>query len=205
MYSYPSYGLGAAGTTGQKAAASVGAGIVAASPFTGPAAPFVALAGTLVEIFSSVFGGCGSSCTLSSQAANQVEQVLKQNLDAYMAVPTPRPRSVQVAALSVFDQAWNQLNHACGQIGGPGGKNCISDRQSGACHWQNGGQCWNWFVGYRDPIANDPNVVDDSALNTSVTGGITNTVTSIGKQLGLSTSTLALLALGVGAFIFFKD
>src|SRR5215472_1920517 len=44
-------------------------------------------------------------------------------------------------------------------------KDHIGDCQQGACHYQpQPGQCWNWFIGYRDPIASDPQV----ALNASI-------------------------------------
>ena len=45
----------------------------------------------------------------------------------------------------------------------------MNDRKQGACHYQVNGQCWNWFIGYRDPIANDPAVVPDPT--TTMAGG----------------------------------
>jgi hypothetical protein len=34
------------------------------------------------------------------------------------------------------------------------------------------GECWNWHNGYRDPIANDPNVVDDTLSTSSASGAV---------------------------------
>lgn len=132
-----------------------------AVPFIGPA-----LAGATLLISSLIKNsGCGQTCVITSQWANQAAQALQQNLDAYRAMPTPRPRSAQQLAIQNFDQIWQTLVQQCSQPNlGDAGKRCISDRQQGACHYKDNGQCWNWFVGYRDPIANDPNVVDDSVL-----------------------------------------
>jgi hypothetical protein len=119
--------------------------------------------------------GCGQTCVITSQWANQAAAKLDQNLDAYFALPTPRPRSAQVVCLAVFDSVWQTLQQQCGQEGtGDAGKRCITDRQAGACTWHQDktpghpgepaiGECWNWFSGYRDPIANDPDVYDDTA------------------------------------------
>jgi hypothetical protein len=173
--------MGAAGTTGANVAKSVGQALVYAAPFTGPAAPFVALAGEITQLLSQLFGGCGQTCILASNDANAVEQKLIQNLNMYLAIPAPRAASAQAAALANFDQVWNTLVQACGQIGGPAGDNCIADRHAGSCKWKaspggweadgkyvpagpagSGSTCWNWFAGYRDPIANDPHVVPDA-------------------------------------------
>jgi hypothetical protein len=108
--------------------------------------------------------GCGVTCVETSQWANKAEPLLQQNLKAYQALPTPRTVSQQAAALANFDAIWNQLVQLCGQPGtGNAGVRCVSDRQAGACKWKNAaGVCFNWFSGYRDPIAND-SVVPDSA------------------------------------------
>ena len=57
---------------------------------------------------------------------------------------------------------------------GSAGVACIADRQQGACHYQVNGQCWNWFTGYHDPIANDPQVT----LNTA-SGVLPASITSV--------------------------
>jgi hypothetical protein len=97
---------------------------------------------------------------------------------------------MQVAALNTFDTAWQALQQACGnpQLGAAG-QRCISDRQAGACTWKasaggwqadgtykmwgaagSGSDCWNWFIGMRDPIANDPNVQPDPVPSSPASG-----------------------------------
>lgn len=134
---------------------------------------------------ASFFKGCGQTCVQTSNWANQAEPLLQQNVQHYLNSPV-RYRSMQAAALNNFDTVWKALTAACGQPAlGPAGQRCISDRQAGACKWQTDGQggpagsgsvCWNWFIGYRDPIANDPGVQDDPvaaapASDTSAGGG----------------------------------
>lgn len=108
--------------------------------------------------------GCGQTCIVTSQWANEAEDLLKKNLAGYLALPTPRPRSAQNTALSNFNVVWARLQQMCGEPAtGDAGRRCIADRQQGACKWQDSsGQCWNWFAGYHDPIASDLNVADDS-------------------------------------------
>lgn len=56
---YPPRG-GCSGTgsgTARKVVSTAGAGALAVAPFTGPAAPFVAIGGAIVSLFSSLFGG----------------------------------------------------------------------------------------------------------------------------------------------------
>ncbi len=134
--------------------------------------------------------GCGQTCIETSQWANQAAAALQQVLDAYFALPAPRTQAQQAVALASFDGIWHQLQQACGQPGtGNAGVRCISDRQRGACTWKQAyapvypgepeiGECWNWFNGYRDPIANDPVVPDASpvdSLTTSVSSALSLT------------------------------
>lgn len=108
----------------------------------------------------------------ATQIVDQIEPKLQENLRAYFS--GPRTRASQLQALHNFDAAWEAMKQACqnSQLG-DAGKRCISDRQQGACHWKTkciqwvdgvcvdyqldpAGECWNWFVGYRDPIEKDP-------------------------------------------------
>jgi hypothetical protein len=186
----PSRGFGAA-TGGQDVTAS-GALLLQTAPFTGPAAPFVAIAGAITEFLGAmgVGSGCGQTCVLSTQYANQAESYLRQNLAAYQALPSPRPLSAQTAALANFDTVWADLVQQCSNPAlGDAGARCISDRQRGSTAY--GG--WSWFSGYRDPISSDA-VYDDS-----VAGAASNLVASAGSAVGslggVSLGTLALLAI----------
>src|SRR6185312_6013104 len=145
-------------------------GAAAAIPIVGAA--IAALGFGIEAILQS---GCGQPCVVTTAWANQAEAALQQNISEYFAIAAPRPKSVQAAALANFDVIWHSLVQQCNSpaLGDPG-QRCITDRQAGACKWHQTttppwgtpqqGQCWNWFNGYRDPIANDPDVVSDTAL-----------------------------------------
>ena len=151
--------------------AAVAAGLipVAAIPFVGPIIAGVAILATVLIKNS----GCGKTCIQTSQWANEAAELLQQNLDAYRSLPVPRSRANQALALQTFDQVWARLSEMCSDPQwGDAGRRCISDRQRGACTWKDAGECWDWFKGYRDPIANDSNVVDDSLSASSVSGAL---------------------------------
>jgi hypothetical protein len=163
--------------------------------------PVGAVIGGLIAIGSTVaslFGGCGQTCVQATNIANQVGGVMNQNVTQYLAAPI-HYQSLQAAALNNFDTAWAALVQACSnpQLAAAG-QRCISDRQRGSCKWKtspggwqqqsgkwvyvapgpsgSGTTCWDWFVGNRDPIANDPTVVADppaasAAAASSTTGG----------------------------------
>jgi hypothetical protein len=180
-------------STAVSAAAAAGLISTSAIPVIGPAIAVAALVATLLIKNS----GCGATCIQTSQWANQAANALQQNLDAYFALPIPRAQSNQALALQTFDQIWAQLVKSCGDPQwGNAGKRCISDRQAGACKWKQDktggypgepamGECWNWFNGYRDPIANDPNVVPDTMATT-----VSGTVATLESDLGLSSSSM---------------
>jgi hypothetical protein len=151
--------------------------------------------------------GCGQTCIVTSQWANQAAAKLQQILDGYFALPAPRTQAQQAVALAAFDSVWQVLNQQCSQPGtGDAGVRCITDRQAGACTWKQKyapvypnepeiGACWNWFNGYRDPIAKDPVVPDQT---TSVSDDISSVLTSAGSSSSLLplAAVLALVALG---------
>jgi hypothetical protein len=171
---------GAISSTGTLAAGSTILGLApaVALPIIG-----AALAGVTLLVTKLIANsGCGITCVETSEWANKAEPLLKQNIDAYFALPSPRSQSAQAAALQNFDAIWNQLVQLCSQPGtGNAGKRCISDRQAGACVIKQTssspllkypgepqpGSCWNWFSGYRDPIAQDQAVPDSAAAQLS--------------------------------------
>lgn len=164
--------------TGAVAALSLAGVITSATasaliPIIGPA-----IAGITLGISAILNSGCGQTCIVTSNWANQAEQLLQQNIAAYFALPEPRSQSAKNIGLANFDNVWNYLSQQCGQQAlGTAGVNCVKDRQAGACTWKQTatssllqypgepqpGQCWNWFNGYRDPIANDLAVPDSQA------------------------------------------
>ncbi len=163
---------GAIGASAASAAAAGGSAVILgmapalALPIIGAALVGVTI--LVTELIKN--SGCGQTCIQTSQWANQAADALQKNSDAYFALPVPRPLEAQLVALQNFDAIWAQLKQMCGDPQwGDAGRRCISDRERGACVWHQNrsgghpgepamGECWNWFVGYRDPIANDPNV-----------------------------------------------
>ena len=218
------------GVTGGQEVSSAGAVIMGAAPYTGPAAPFVAIGGLIVEFLGQmgVGSGCGQTCVLSTQYANQAEALLGKNIAAYFAIAAPRPLSAQTAALANFNTVWNDFVQQCNNPAlGSQGQTSIAERQAGSCAWKQpankvppwgtppAGACWNWWSGYRDAIAQDQ-VYDDS-VSTVVTDAA-NVATASASQavssleasafqavssLGLSTPALlglvAVAALGIWA------
>jgi len=201
----------------------------------------ISAATAIAVAIEGLFKGCGQTCIEASRIADQVSSLLVQNAQNYVHSPV-RTQSMQVAALQVFDNAWAQLVQACNSAQlAQAGQNCISDRQRGACKWKtspggwvtntdgtctytwagaagSGTTCWDWFTGMRDPIANDPCVIPDSALSsastspsasTTATGGGSGSATTGGGVISSSpfstlTSSvpLPLLLIGGGLLVF---
>ena len=154
------------------------AGVAAATGVGVVAAPFLALGGAIAEMLASfgVGSGCGQTCVLSSDFANEASAKLDQNIQMYFALPIPRPASAQAAAVANVQTIFNWVQQQCGnpQLG-QAGQDCISQRlDPNACHWKAlppsypgepaADDCWNWVNGYLYPIQNDPNVVPDAML-----------------------------------------
>jgi hypothetical protein len=202
---------------GQASTASVG--ILGANPIGAG----IAIAGELLQIGNTIDNmitnsGCGATCIQASNVVNQAEPLLAQNLAAYLALPQPHTAADQQQALANFASVWAVVNNACASPTlGIAGAHCLSDRISGACAyktspggWQNGvyvypgangsgSTCWNWFVGYHDPIANDPTVVAGSSGSATSSSSCLSLLTPFGISdpcigpIGGLTAALAIL------------
>lgn len=166
--------------------------------------------------------GCGETCIETSQWANQAEPVLLQNINAYFALPAPRTQSQQNAALANFIAIWTTLENQCSQAGlGTAGQDCISDRQAGACTWKQTaissllayvpygepdvGECWNWWSGYHDPIANDQVVADDPSAVAQVQSNIASAVSGVSSLLSGNTGIFIVGAALLGILVLGSD
>lgn len=154
------FGINTAGSIGTAFAAGSGALAGTASALgisTGvlTAGIGAALAGvTLLVDHLIANSGCGQTCIVASDFANQAEVLLKQNLAAWNA--EPHTVSNQQQALANYAALWNKLMQLCGDPAlGNAGKRCISDRERAGK--------FPWPTWYYDPIANAADVVDDSA------------------------------------------
>jgi hypothetical protein len=200
----------AGGIAGSTAGLLTAAGVIQGVPVAGQ---IIGAALAITAVIASMFKGCGSSCILTTQEVNSVEPYMQQNLSQYLAAPVSA--ATQQEALANFNQLWQGVINYCNQPSmANAGKKCISDRQQGSCAyktspggWQqnngvwtyeypgangSGSTCWNWFVGYHDPIANDPRVaaaaiaVAPTAAATagSSVGGSANAAAAPGFNLG---------------------
>jgi hypothetical protein len=152
----------------------VGAGIVQSVPVAGQ---IIGAALAITAVIAGLFKGCGQTCILTTEEVNKIEPYMQQNVQQYLAAP-PSP-TTQQEALANFNQLWQAVVNYCNQPSmASAGQRCISDRAQGSCKyrtspggWQqtggtwkyvapgsngSGTSCWNWFIGYHDPIANDP-------------------------------------------------
>lgn len=187
----------AAATLGT-ASAMGAAWATAAIPVVGPI-----IAGVTVALMM-IFGRKGPKQRVATtEIVNKVEPLLQQNLQGYLS--GPRTVSSQAQALANFDAGWQFILDNCGipEMGNPG-KACISDRQAGACTWQEAGECWDWFKGYRDPIANDPQVKPDPLMDTatgSLVDALTGGIFTSGGGIGSTGLLIGLALLAVAFFV----
>lgn len=161
-----SMAISGAATTGAILTGLAHMGMISAA--FGPAAPIAAAIAGIATIgiaIANQFHGCGTTCTQATDIANKVEVYLRNNVDTYMSA-SPHYKSLQDAALNNFDLAARAMKQACGDPAlGAAGQRCISERlvPGGTAPWcpNPGNTGCDWYVLYRDPIANDPNVVPD--------------------------------------------
>lgn len=189
-------------------AAALGISTSLAVPIVG-----AAFAGILLGVELILNSGCGQTCIVTSEWADQGERLIQDAVKKYFALPT-RTTEDQRSALNVFDAVWAGLVQRCSQSGlGTAGVNCINDRTAGACKWKQTadswllqypgeprpGECWNWFNGYRDIIANDTGVVAPSAVEqlTATGQSLQTTVGSAAQSIVKTVESSPLLALGV--------
>jgi hypothetical protein len=118
------------GGTGADIAGGIQAGLMAAAPFTGPAAPFVLMAAQMVAPIAKMFAGCGVTCKEATTIANNAEDAANRLLSQWNAVPV-KYASIQKAYLAAQADVWNYLSGSCQKIGGQGGQQCLADRQRG--------------------------------------------------------------------------
>jgi hypothetical protein len=177
-------GAAVAISTGSSVAGAIAGGLLAAAPFTGPAAPFVAALGLIVGPIAKMFAGCGQTCVQATTYANQSGTAFDQILDLYYAQPV-RTVSMQQAALQNIQQIVTWLQQACSSPSlGAAGQRCISERltptgtppgcitsygapmTAGDPGYAAGLPC-NVYTFYINRIAGDTAVVPDSSVSSS--------------------------------------
>ena len=202
---------------------SIGASMLAAAPFTGPAAPFVAAGGALLELISAasaLYSGCGVTCVEATNIVNQVEPYLIQNNQLYFSNPN-RTNCDQQAALNTFDTIWSGVVQGCSAPNlGTAGSDCINERSAEALHCTWGktqpntyppycsvpyplGVCWNWFLAYRDPIANDVPPGGACPIGSVLGGGASSLLSSVGISPGATFFGIPMDTLFIGGGLLF--
>jgi phage tail sheath gpL-like len=113
------------------------------------------LIGSLVEWIGSAFTGNAFSVPMSN-AANQAEALLKENLASWQGLaPASQTTVNQGVFLENFDTVWAAYVAACDAIiaGDPNGSDAKFALNASISDRQRGGK-FDWFAAYRDPIAN---------------------------------------------------
>ena len=221
-----------AATIASSGAATTASMLVAFGAVTGPVGAVIGAAAaaliTVGSLIAKAFEGCGQTCIIASNDANKFGDLLLQNLRAYTAAPY-NPQ-LQAAALNNYQTLWAALGQACGDPSlGQAGVRCITDRQAGACQWKaspggwvadptasggyrwtdwgaagSGTTCWNWDIGFRQPIANDPRAANYNPA-TGSTGGVNTSGPSgtVGSS-GTSDNTMLIILglVGVGLLVW---
>ena len=174
----------------QSGAAATSALLVQFGAVGGPmGAAIGAIAAGLIQVGALIaqqFQGCGQTCVIASQDADQVASYLDQNLRTWQASPI-KYKSLQLAALNNVQTAFNALQQACSnpQLGAAG-QRCISERlvRGGTAPWcpKPGNTGCDWWALYYDPIANDTGIVADPSP-------VASAGASVLSSFGLSPST----------------
>ncbi len=131
-----------------------------------PAAVITAAIVGLTQIgflIAGLFGGCGDTCVEATRIANDVTAHLQNNLNTYFSTPV-RHASLQAGALNTVDFCFAALRRGCGNPAlGDAGVRCINERliRGGSAPWCPTGTGCDYYTVYRDPIANDKEVIPD--------------------------------------------
>lgn len=157
---------GVGGLSTQQLSAQVGS-MVASSlafiPVVGPLAAAATAIATSLAVVIENLTGCGPTCVLATQYANQASVALDQVKATYFNTPN-RTVSFQQSTLQQIQAVFDALRTACSNPNlGNAGKRCISDRlvRGAVTSWCNGQVGCDWVTNYYDAIANDPNVSPD--------------------------------------------
>jgi hypothetical protein len=174
------------GSTKADIIGGIQAGIMAAAPFTGPAAPFVLMAAQMIGPIAAQFKGCGQTCKDATTIANNAEDAANKLLDQWNATPV-KYKSIQQAYLAAQADVWNYISGSCQKIGGQGGQQCIADRQRGGK--------FDFFIHYVDPVANETDIVPDPPSTATGTSGMSSSVAGLPMPLILGGAGLVILLL----------
>lgn len=193
---------GVASATGIFGTVAAGSALI---PVIGTA---IAAVGTVVGLFLNRASQRQKVAT--TQVVNEAEPLLQQNLSAWQH--SGKTQSEQALSLSYFDKVWQAVYQRCSDPAmGDAGQRCIHEREAGgAAPWCPSSTGCDWFTLYRNPIANDPDVIPDPGTvgGGSVAGSISSLLNfaggGAGSGGGLGVVLLPLLLIA-GAFYLGGD
>lgn len=201
----PPLNIPALTTTLATVGTATGALIAGSTLFGSLAGPIGAAAGIVAGLIQTLIAnsGCGQTCVLASDAANQLGDALATAMHAYLDAPV-HTQSMQQAYIALFNQSVQALQSYCSnpQLGAAG-KRCISERlvRGGTAPWcpNPGGTGCGWYETLLDPVANDPTVVPDSQVagaspESSVSGAVSSVADTVSSVLGGISPTFLMLA-----------
>lgn len=153
-------GLGATADTVYAGITTSGLAVAAACAVCAPIAGLVIAAAQIAKALKIGYG-CGPTCIEATKIVKQAEPLFNQNVDEYESGGID-----QATAVSNWNQLWTAVQQSCGQIPGAAGSNCVKDRAAGSCKWKQTaagaskgypgvpkeGECWNWDLGYYQPL-----------------------------------------------------
>ena len=166
----------------------------------------VAIAGITLALTAIFMRKGPKQKEMATQAVNQVTDLMRQNLNEYMA--GPRTAESQMVAVANFDRAWAWLEgpDGCGNPAlGSAGQRCISERmRGGTAPWCPAGQVCDMFTTLRDPIANDTRPAELQAQGSGLPASLTDSLTSFTSPIslpgGLEVSPLVLVGAALVAW-----
>lgn len=209
----------------------------AAIPIAGPiAAGIAALGMAIANAFSGCGQTCVAATSIANQVEPILDQNLQQYLSAPVHYASLQAAALNnfTTAWNALQQACSNPSlaaagqrcitdrqaGACTWKASPGGWQQVSTGNAasgGVPTWQyqpwgaagSGSACWNWFVGYHDPIAQDPTVVPDpspiSSAASSVSSAFSNLESSLPVVNGIPLGNLVLPAAAVLLLLMLLD
>ena len=176
----------AAATTGSLIASVAGA--TSSLALAGPIGAAIAGITAVTALIIDQFRGCGDTCVLASNYADEAERALVLNRDSFVNLPAEmRYESLQAAAANNAKSYLSLLYQACSnpQLG-DAGRRCISERliEGGSAPWcpKPGGVGCDWLTLYYKPILESPTVPDPSFQATA--GGRSGPMVAGGAAAG---------------------
>ncbi len=165
----------------------------------------VAAVGALTSFIGGLFKPNITNIEATAIVNGIQAQYLQPNLDGWHRLtPDQKTVSVQAASLAIVDYAFSKVQQGCSNPAlGSSGLRCISERlvRGGTAPWcptPDHTGC-DWYILFRDPIANDPNVIPDPVpASTSAAGSVSGAVDSIGSSVSTALGGISPVWIGVG-------